>query len=262
MIRLSRELRTMLASHSAPVGKNAWAGSPVATELAPFVITRVIVSGEPDPTTGYLCDIKVLDDWMREQVLPVLRQSVASAQPSLFLSHAVLQAAGQLAGAAPKGTTWESLEVRVSPYLCWSTTKEILPMVRLTEQFEFSAAHRLHCRSLSEDENRGIFGKCNNPNGHGHNYFVDVTIEGTPDASTGLLMPPGRFEEIVQHEVISLLDHKHLNQDTSQFADLNPSVENIALVIWKRLDGLLAPARLANVRVYETAKTWVDYSEA
>lgn len=133
-------------------------------------------------------------------------------------------------------------------------------MVTLTQQFEFSAAHRLHCPELSEAENRATFGKCNNPNGHGHNYIMEVTVSGRPDSRTQVLIPLPRLETLVRELVVDILDHTHLNQDTAQFRTVNPSVENIARVIWGMLDGRLSPATLANVRVYETPKTWADYA--
>ena len=132
-------------------------------------------------------------------------------------------------------------------------------MVYLTQQFELSAAHRLHCPSLSDEQNRATFGKCNNPSGHGHNYLLEVTLAGRPDERTGALLPLPRFEEIVKSQVIDVLDHKHLNADTAQFRDVNPSVENIARVIWGMLVGKLGQAALHRIRVWETPKTWAEY---
>lgn len=132
-------------------------------------------------------------------------------------------------------------------------------MIELTQCFEFSASHRLHRPDFSDEENRRIFGKCNNPSGHGHNYQVEVTIAG-PVAETGTILPLPEFESVVKHEVIDRFDHRHLNSDTSEFSELNPSVENIALVIWQLLKGKLGPAALQKVRVYETAKTYAEYS--
>lgn len=132
-------------------------------------------------------------------------------------------------------------------------------MVQLTQSFEFSAAHRLHVPRLSDEENRRVFGKCNNPNGHGHNYVVEVSVSGRPDAQTGCLLPLPRFEEIVKARVIDRLDHTHLNRDTREFAEVNPSVENIAVVIWNLLCDHVSPARLSSVRVYETPKTYAEY---
>jgi len=135
-------------------------------------------------------------------------------------------------------------------------------MVRLSQKFEFSATHRLHNPALSEAENCRIYGKCNNPHGHGHNYEVQVTLLGAPDAN-GILIEVPAFETIVASAVIDRFDHKNLNIELPEFRELIPTVENIAKVI----HGLLKPrferaaAKLASVTVWETPKTWCEYSE-
>ena len=135
-------------------------------------------------------------------------------------------------------------------------------MVRLSQTFEFCASHRLHSPALSDEENRRTFGKCNNPHGHGHNYQVQVTLAGTPD-KFGLVMEVPAFEKIVKEKVIDRFDHKHLNIECPEFANVIPSVENIAKTIY----GILKPAfaqadaRLASVTVWETQKTWCEYTE-
>ena len=135
-------------------------------------------------------------------------------------------------------------------------------MVSVTESFEFAASHRLYCPSMSEEENRALFGKCANPNGHGHNYVVEVTVRGTPDPTTGRIVDIQEMESIVKEQVVDRFDHKHLNLDCPEFADLNPSVENITTVIWELLDGQLEPARLSKIRVWETPKTYAEIEKA
>ena len=107
-----------------------------------------------------------------------------------------------------------------------------------------------------------MFGKCNNPEGHGHNYVVEVTVGRNIDeiADTGVVVGLEEFESIVKRLVIDRLDHKHLNRDVEHFANMNPSVENIAVAVFDWLDGQFGTARLQNVRVYETPKTWAEYS--
>lgn len=133
-------------------------------------------------------------------------------------------------------------------------------MIQVTESFEFSAAHRLHCPDLSDEENRRIFGKCSNPNGHGHNYVVEVTVSGQPDDATGNVIELHLFRHTVRERVIDRFDHKHLNLDCVEFQSLNPSVENIARVIWDRLHDAFHSCRLAGVRVWETPKTYAEYN--
>ena len=133
-------------------------------------------------------------------------------------------------------------------------------MVSLTQQFEFSAAHRLHCDEFSEQENRDVFGKCNNPEGHGHNYVVELTVGQPLSSPEGQVISLADLESTVKRLVIDRLDHKHLNRDVPEFAKLNPSVENIAIKIWEWLEPEIQQTKLQRVRIYETPKTWADYS--
>jgi len=136
-------------------------------------------------------------------------------------------------------------------------------MIQLSQQFEFSASHRLHNSDLSDEQNLALFGKCNNPHGHGHNYVVTVTIEGSLDRN-GILVALDRFESLVKQNVIDPMDHRNLNVELPEFQDMNPSVENIARVIWNRLQehvGALGDQqpKLKSVCVHETPKTWAEY---
>ena len=135
-------------------------------------------------------------------------------------------------------------------------------MVRLSQKFEFSATHRLHNPAISETENRRVFGKCNNPHGHGHNYELQVTLRGKPDVN-GVLIEIPAFERIVAGTVIDRFDHKNLNLELPEFKELVPTVENIAMTIYRLLKPRFEGERatLASVTVWETPKTWCEYSE-
>ncbi len=135
-------------------------------------------------------------------------------------------------------------------------------MVRLCQKFEFAASHRLHCPTMSDEENARTFGKCNNPHGHGHNYEVQVTLAGEPDENGSVVDIP-RLERLVQQAVIDRFDHKNLNVELPEFAALIPSVENIAMTIYRLLRPRVGEvgAKLAGVTVWETPKTWCEYSE-
>ncbi len=136
-------------------------------------------------------------------------------------------------------------------------------MIRLSQKFEFSASHRLHSPELSDEANRECFGKCNNPNGHGHNYEVQVTLVGTTTGN-GILVNIPDFERIVASTVIDRFDHKHLNLEVPEFKNLNPTVENIAKVIFGLLKPELASpsTTLSSITVWETPKTWCEFSES
>ncbi len=131
-------------------------------------------------------------------------------------------------------------------------------MASLTKTFGFSAAHRLHSSALSEEENRAVFGKCNNPHGHGHNYELEVTVSGPIALQTGMIIDLEELMQIVQEEVLDRFDHKHLNKDTLEFQTLNPTGENIIRVIWDLLKPRLGE-RLTKVGVWETPKNFFEY---
>jgi 6-pyruvoyltetrahydropterin/6-carboxytetrahydropterin synthase len=134
----------------------------------------------------------------------------------------------------------------------------------LTRKAEFSASHVCMNPALSEAENRALYGANANPNGHGHNYVLEVTIEGEPDPVTGMVFDLRELKEIINAEVVEPMDHRFLNHEVPPFDRVVPTTENIAAEIWKRLEPRLnAPnARLKNVRLYETPDLYVDYGGA
>jgi 6-pyruvoyltetrahydropterin/6-carboxytetrahydropterin synthase len=135
--------------------------------------------------------------------------------------------------------------------------KEASSMVRLTRKYHFCTAHRLHSEHLSNEENIALFGKCNNPYGHGHNYYLEVTVSGAPDPITGMITNIADLDQIVDKEISEKFDHKHLNLDTEEFKDLNPTSENVAVVIWDLLSRKLP--NLFKIGLYETEKNYFEY---
>ncbi len=132
-------------------------------------------------------------------------------------------------------------------------------MVYLTRKCEFSASHYYNNPEFSPEENQRIFGKCNNPHGHGHNYTLELTVKGEVDAKTGFVMDLKDLKEILNREVLDVMDHRFLNKEVPEFAEAIPTTENIAISIWKRLEKKLRVARLHRVRVYETPDLFVDF---
>jgi 6-pyruvoyltetrahydropterin/6-carboxytetrahydropterin synthase len=132
-------------------------------------------------------------------------------------------------------------------------------MVLLTRKAEFSASHYYWNPAWSEEENMRVFGKCANRNGHGHNYTLEVTVAGDVDADTGFVVDLKALKEILEREVVSVYDHRHLNLEVPEFETLVPTTENIAIEVWKRLDGKVPGARLHRVRVYEMPDLFADY---
>jgi 6-pyruvoyltetrahydropterin/6-carboxytetrahydropterin synthase len=132
----------------------------------------------------------------------------------------------------------------------------------ITRKADFSASHVCRSAALSEEENRAAFGAASNPHGHGHNYVLEVTLEGDPDPITGMVMDLKELKEILNREVIAPYDHRFLNYEVPPFDRMVPTLENIAIDIWRRLEPNFqnGRGRLRTVRLYETPDLWVDYS--
>ena len=123
----------------------------------------------------------------------------------------------------------------------------------------FNAAHRLHNPAWSDERNQQIFGKCNNPHYHGHNYNLTVRLTGAVDSETGYVYDTKRLSNLIKREVLDRYDHRNLNLDTEEFRTLNPTAENIAVVIWQRLRPHLAGELALSVTLYETDRNFVEY---
>lgn len=134
-----------------------------------------------------------------------------------------------------------------------------MPKVRVTRRVHFSAGHRLALPELSEEENRHLFGACSNPSGHGHNYELDITVEGEVDPRTGFVIDLARLRDLVHEAVVDDVDHANLNVDVGWMEGVNPTSENLAVQIWRRLEGRLEGARLVCVKLWETERNSVEY---
>lgn len=124
----------------------------------------------------------------------------------------------------------------------------------------FNAAHRLYRKDWDDEKNKTVFGKCNNPNYHGHNYELEVGVTGEIDQETGFLIDIEILKNIIKEEVEDYLDHKNLNLDISEFKDLNPTMENISILIWNRIRGRLDSHYQVSVKLYETPRNFVIYN--
>lgn len=125
---------------------------------------------------------------------------------------------------------------------------------------QFNAAHRLNNPAWDEQTNQSVFGKCNNPNYHGHNYKIEVVLDGSINPETGYVMDMKKLSEIIKDEIIERFDHRNLNLDCPEFSDLNPSAENIALVSWNILRKCIPTDLKLTVRLWETPRNGVEYS--
>lgn len=274
VFRLTRQVRFFLNDPSGDDVALARDGKPVnghggfpppRSVAARFFQLDVTLEGAVDGRTGYLLNIKDVDARVRADA-PELIAGHLAAVTDVRTGHAAGGLASLLFGKLEKKwlpATLRALTVHLSPYVSLTQLAEEFPVAsRLSAKFEFSASHRLHNPGLSDEENRKCYGKCNNPHGHGHNYELQVTLAGnaSPD---GLLGRLPTMEQVVAKVVLDKFDHKNLNVELPEFEDLNPSVENIAMVIYRLLKPHFGTgdARLASVTVWETPKTWCEYSE-
>lgn len=133
-------------------------------------------------------------------------------------------------------------------------------MVKVGRRITFNAAHRLHNPNWSEEKNTAVFGKCNSPNYHGHNYTLETWVEGPVDPETGYVIDLSELKKIIKEEVEEPFDHRNFNLDVPEFADLNPTAENIAKVIYEKLKPRLKDFKLV-VRLKETENNFVEYTK-
>ena len=132
-------------------------------------------------------------------------------------------------------------------------------MIFVTRREVFSSAHRLHNTDLSDEENKEIFGKCNNPNGHGHNYTLGVIVAGEIDPKTGYVIDLKELKTIILENVVKKVDHKHLNHDVDFLAGVNPTTENFVVCIWNQLVNKLPLGKLYSIKLYETENNYIEY---
>lgn len=262
MLELSRTVRFCLSGEAQELASprdNTFSAWPAMRGLGRYYEIAVTCVGEADAQTGYFINIKEIDQAVRDHALPLLiqhtRDNQAAAQvPMGQLMHELLACVNP-----PLNDTVSSLSLVLTPFVQITAKSNDMQHVILRQQYEFAAAHRLHVPSMSDADNRQTFGKCNNPAGHGHNYRVEVAAR-CPIDQHGHTIDAASLDAVVNAQVIDQLDHKHLNTDVPQFADLNPSVEHIVKVIWQMLDGKLpGGASLDEVRVWETGKTVCAY---
>jgi 6-pyruvoyltetrahydropterin/6-carboxytetrahydropterin synthase len=232
-------------------------------------VLELSVRGPVDPVNGMVINIKDVDAMLKQVLSDIDHRMINTAMPEF---RDTVPTTENLARALwnripPKMGQAECVALRLEehPGLHVELFKEDPVMVYLTRSIEFAASHRLHTDKLSHEENCRIYGKCNNPHGHGHNYVVEVTVAGVPDAKSGIVIDLGAFEKLLDDEIDARFDHKHLNLDTGYFKDTVATAENIAVLIWDLLNAKIPACRkggvvkLHRVRLIETARSWFDY---
>lgn len=132
-------------------------------------------------------------------------------------------------------------------------------MLFITKSVEFSASHRLFNPDWDFEKNNAIYDKCNNPNGHGHNYVLEVTVKGIPDPDTGYVIDLKKLKDLLTKHILILVDHKHLNKDVDFLKGVIPTVENIVVLFWDEIKKHITDGELYKLKLYETPNSWVEY---
>lgn len=158
-----------------------------------------------------------------------------------------------------RATVPEPVSIGEAPQAGASSSRRRHLKTELGRRYRFAASHRLHTAKLSEEENQRVFGKCNNPYGHGHNYVLEITLSGQIDESTGMIANLAELDAFVEREVLEPLDHRSLNEDVAAFRDVVPTTENLCIEIFKRLKKFPG-ARLERVRIQETSNNSFEYA--
>ncbi len=135
-------------------------------------------------------------------------------------------------------------------------------MITVSRKAHFNAAHRLFRSDWSDDKNEAVFGKCNNPNFHGHNYELIVSVTGNIDPETGFVIDMKVLKDLIKSNIEDAFDHKNLNKEVAEFKELNPTAENIAVVIWNKLRPHIDESKKLEVTLYETPRNFVSYRGA
>ncbi len=131
--------------------------------------------------------------------------------------------------------------------------------VTVSRKAHFNAAHRLYRKDWSMEKNYAVFGKCNNPNFHGHNYEIIASVTGEIDKETGFVIDLKILSDLIKEHIEEAFDHKNLNEDVAEFKDLNPTAENICVVIWRKLRPFIASDKDLEITLYETPRNFVTY---
>ncbi len=253
MVTLTRTISIYPALERTP---NSLSGD----ELAAEIVVRITVSGELDSKTGCICNVTCLDQFVVQSVKPVLDQQMRRGASRSTAEHTLFAACEALATALPTELTLIRLELQPNTSVAYTIHTGASNMVSVTRKYEFSAAHRLCSPDWDDKQNAAVFGKCSNPFGHGHNYILEVTVTGEPDEQTGAVLPVNQIDVVVNDCVVGYFDHRHLNEECPEFSKLNPSMENIARIIWDRLCGRFQTAVLTSVRVHENSRSCAEYA--
>lgn len=221
---------------------------------------EVMVRGELNESSGIVVNTVDIKQIVGEVVSEELDGKFLNKEHSYFMQHIpttenMVTYLWNMIAPKLEDCELHRLRLHENPYLY--SEKGEGRMVSLTRKYHFSAAHRLHSEQLSDEENIALFGKCNNLHGHGHNYYLDVTVQSEPDPETGMITDLNELDGTVDKIVLKKFDHKHLNLDTEEFKGLNPTSEVVAKVIYEMLQPHIP--NLHKIGLWETEKNYFEY---
>jgi 6-pyruvoyltetrahydropterin/6-carboxytetrahydropterin synthase len=262
MPSLSREIRFTVNPFSVNRldGANSYCCRPSGEGLGIFLSIWVEISGRVNNSTGFVVNLVDIDRLVRSGVVPIFIDKISGNYRQgleikfIDLCRLLKSACQALEGKfEPQRLT--SMTLCLNPYRTVKYLLESHKVIYYSEKFEFAAMHRLWNSEFSDEKNLRIFGKCANPNGHGHNYIAEVTV--AVDSDKGFEF--GQFQKIVEANFVSRLDHKNLNADVDFFKRANPTLENITKYGWEMLEKKFKDARLQKITVWENNRAFCTY---
>lgn len=223
----------------------------------------VSAKAEVNESDGMVVNIKWIDDILKERVVARFDQKSINDEIPEFAHQSsslenLLRHFRETLRDLPGNVELTALKLEETPLLYgeWQLEND---MITITRSYEFAASHRLDVPELGHEENVRLFGKCNNPNGHGHNYVLEVTVSGEIAEPSGMMVDLGELDEVVNREVVDRYDHKNLDMDIPEFNGKNTTSEVVGLTIFDRLTNVV-PGQLERIRLYETARNMFEVS--
>jgi len=263
MHRLRRQIRFSINPfvQEDADGFNSYSSKPTGQGLAIYLSLWLELIADVDRQTGFIVNVVEIDKTVRTLIVPVFRDQIKTAFSDrrhigfCELNDLLCQSWRILNGKFANASIG-SIALELNPFRKISITSKEQKMITLSEKFEFAATHRLWNDDFSSEKNYEIFGKCSNPQGHGHNYILEVTAKGSSQGQFDI----AGFQETVNKNFISIVDHKNLNVDVEHFTGTIPTVENITTFAWKCLNDKFKSASLESITVWESDRTYCTYS--
>lgn len=264
MHTLSRQIRFSVDPFSAEPkkGYNSYASKPCVEGLGLYLALWVDLESQLNPDTGFVVNVSEIDTIVRQRAIPIFTQEISDAyirRKTVSLSDLVsmLKCCWKEIQRGFQSKKLARLCLELNPYSTLSIQAEDAGMFTYAEKFEFAAMHRLWNEKFDAAKNTELFGKCANPAGHGHNYVLEVQVQCEPH-----LLESGwkvDYQKVIKEEFLDRVDHKNLNEDVPEFQSLNPTVENLSFLAWKKLAGKMKNAKLVNVAVWENDRTFCSF---